>query len=141
MEELRSWTDEKNEDGVRYFSGTATYTKDFEVKKEWLTGGRLLLDLGEVKEIAETTVNGKPLGILWKTPFKVDVTDVVKIGTNRLEIKVTNTWHNRMKGDAALPAEKRFTFATNGFGNAPGAVVDKLPESGLLGPVRLFEKK
>ena len=60
----------------------------------------LLLDLGKIKDTAEVTVNGKAVGLVWRSPFRVDVTDALKPGANRLEIKVTSLWANRMIGDA-----------------------------------------
>jgi hypothetical protein len=139
---LGSWTDSP-EAGVKYFSGTASYTKDVQVPAAWLEpGARLMLDLGDVKELAEVSVNGKPVGIVWTPPFRVDVTGAVRSGSNRLEIEVTNLWTNRMIGDQELPPEKRFTFSTydpydktSPFGRRTGP--NQLLPSGLLGPVTL----
>ncbi|HVX66060.1 MAG TPA: glycosyl hydrolase, partial [Bryobacteraceae bacterium] len=78
LDKLASWN-ESSDMGVKYFSGTATYTRTLQVSPEWMKPGtRLWLDLGNVKNLAEVTVNGKPLGIVWKTPFRVDVTDAVR---------------------------------------------------------------
>ena len=68
------------------------------------------LDLGDVKNLAEVSINGKPLGILWKAPFRVDATGAVTDGTNHLEIKVTNLWPNRLIGDQKLPVDKQITL-------------------------------
>ena len=82
LDELSSWS-ESGDAGVKYFSGTATYTKTIEAPAGWFkTGARLWLDLGEVKNLAEVSVNGKPLGIVWKPPFRVDVTGALKPGAN-----------------------------------------------------------
>jgi hypothetical protein len=140
---LSSWTDSA-EAGVKRFSGTATYAKDLEVEAAWLRpGARLVLDLGGVKELAEVSVNGKPVGIVWTPPFRVDVTEALRPGANRLEIKVTNLWTNRMIGDQELPREKRFTFSTydpydktTRFGSRTGP--NELLASGLLGPVTVW---
>jgi hypothetical protein len=142
LQRLGSWTDSP-EAGVKYFSGTATYATDVQVPAAWLKpGARLMLDLGEVKELAEVSVNGKPVGIVWAPPFRADVTGALKAGTNHLEIKVTNLWTNRMIGDQELPPEKRFTFSTydpydktSPFGRRMGP--NQLIPSGLLGPVTL----
>jgi hypothetical protein len=68
LECLASWTSHPDA-GVKYFSGTAVYTREFTAPAEWLRpGAKVLLDLGSVREIAEVSVNGKPLGIHWK-PF------------------------------------------------------------------------
>jgi hypothetical protein len=139
---LSSWT-ESAEAGVKYFSGTATYRKDIQVPTEWLRpGARIMLDLGDVKELAEVSVNGKPVGILWTPPFRADVTGALTSGANHLEVKVTNLWTNRMIGDQELPPEKRYTFSTydpydktSPFGRRMGE--SPVLASGLLGPVTL----
>jgi alpha-L-rhamnosidase/F5/8 type C domain len=133
LPQLSSWH-ENPDPGVKYFSGTGTYTKSIQAPAEWFkTGTRLWLDLGDTKNLAEVTVNGKPLGILWKTPFKVDVTGALKPGANTLQIKVTNLWVNRLIGDQQPDAAKKYTYTTQQFYRADSPL---LP-SGLLGPVRI----
>jgi hypothetical protein len=134
LDELASWT-ASSDAGVKYFSGTATYAKDLQAPPAWFRpGATLVLDLGSVKEIAEVSVNGKPVGgILWKAPFQADVTGALKPGANRLEIKVTNLWPNRMIGDLQPSAPKRYTFTDY----KPYTKDSPLLESGLLGPVTL----
>jgi hypothetical protein len=134
LEGLTSWTKHSDE-GVKYFSGTATYTKEIEARREWFhPGAKLVLDLGDVRELAEVSVNGKPLGILWKPLFQVDVTSALKPGRNHLEIKITNLWLNRLVGDQQPSAEKKYTFITFQHYTEDTPILD----SGLLGPVRLF---
>ena len=107
FEQLVNWT-HRPEEGIKYFSGTATYRKTFDVPGTLCgQGRRLTLDLGEVKNLAEVRLNGKNLGILWALPFRVDVTDVIKPTNNNLEIEVVNFWPNRIIGDQSLPPEKR----------------------------------
>jgi hypothetical protein len=142
---------------VKYFSGTATYEKEIEIPAERLREDReLWLDLGRVKNFAEVSLNGNPLGILWKPPFRVNVTGVAKPGKNKLEIKVTNLWPNRLIGDEQLPDDRewsgkhlkdwpqwvldgkpsptgRFTFTTWHHWTKD----EPLLESGLIGPVVL----
>ena len=99
LDQLQSWSDSKDT-RVKYFSGTATYTKTLQAPDAWFGKEKnLLLDLGSVKNIAEVSVNGQSMGILWKEPFCVDVTSALKPGDNLLEIKVTNLWVNRLIGD------------------------------------------
>ncbi len=101
--QLESWSTSADP-GVRYFSGSARYLKDIEVPAALLKAGlRLTLDMGMVKDMAEVTVNGKNLGILWHPPFQIDTTEAMKPGVNHLEIVVTNTWANRMIGDEQEP--------------------------------------
>jgi len=90
-----------------------------------------LLDLGIVADIAEVWVNGQPCGTAWTFPYRVDISKAVRPGRNDLEIKVTNTWRNRVIGDHTNPAEKQITWTT-----APYRLEGKsLAPSGLLGPV------
>src|SRR5439155_9775730 len=106
LDHLASWTTH-SDPGVKYFSGTATYMKDFDVPAE-LPGRdrRIFLDLGAVKNLAEVTLNGTDLGVLWKPPFRAEITGCVKPGGNHLEVKLTNLWPNRMIGDQTLPESK-----------------------------------
>jgi hypothetical protein len=128
---LVSWSDHADA-GVKYFSGTATYTKTVEASADWFKpGAQVWLDLGDVKNLAEVSVNGKPLGILWKAPFRVDVTSALKSGSNALEIKVTNLWVNRLVGDQQPDAPRKYTYTALQFYKADSPL---LP-SGLLGPV------
>jgi len=86
--------------------------------------------------MADVKINGVDLGILWKTPFKVDVTGVLKAGQNQLEIRVTNLWVNRMIGDQQPWAMKKYAFADF----TPYKADSPLLPSGLLGPVRLISE-
>ena len=135
---LISWTDfpiPLSDQALKYYSGTATYSKTIEVPAdELISGAHLWLDLGDVRELADVKVNGVDLGILWKTPFKVDVTSALMPGTNQLEIRVTNLWVNRMIGDQQPWALKKYAFADF----TPYKADSPLLPSGLLGPVHLI---
>jgi hypothetical protein len=137
FQRLVSWTDfpqPASDEGIKYFSGTATYSKTIEIPADDLTkGAHLWLDLGDVRELADVKLNGVDLGIVWKTPFRVDVTNALKPGTNRLEIGVTNLWVNRMIGDQQPWALKKYAFA----GFTPYKADSPLLPSGLLGPVHI----
>ncbi len=126
FDKLLSWTENANP-GIRYYSGTARYSTNIDLP----AARDYQLDLGEVREIAEVWLNGKPQGILWKKPFQVTVP--AKAGSNTLEIEVVNLWPNRLIGDQQVPPEKRFTKTniTKFTANSP------LLPSGLLGPVTL----
>jgi hypothetical protein len=114
FEKLISWTDH-DEFGIKYFSGTAVYTKTINVPAQWIGGGRrVVLDLGAVREVAQVKVNGREFGTLWWAPFRVDVTDAVKAGENAVEVRVTNLWVNRLVGDEQFPDDigwKGITFS------------------------------
>lgn len=158
---LNSWT-ESVDSGIKYFSGTANYQNTFTLSDKFLkTNLRVILDLGRVKELADIKINGKPVGVLWHYPFSTDITEFLKIGTNILEIAVTNTWANRMIGDEQFPedctwgqfregrsliefpewliknqqrpSKERFTFATWNYFTKESPLL----EAGLMGPVRL----
>jgi hypothetical protein len=97
--ELAPWA-QRPEDGIKYYSGTAVYLHSLEVPKQWLgQSQRIELDLGAVKDLAEVLVNGKSLGVLWKAPFRIDISDALHTGDNQLQVRVTNTWVNRVIGD------------------------------------------
>ncbi len=124
------------EDGIKYFSGTAVYSAAFRMPRV-ASGERVVLDLGSVKNIAEVYVNGISCGTLWKPPFRADITDAVRRGRNSVEIRVTNLWPNRLIGDAGLPEEKRITYSPIKFYGP----ADPLLPSGLLGPVKILGVK
>ncbi len=153
---LMSWTEHPT-DGVRYYSGTATYTKTIDLPAVD-ADHRLLLDLGDVREMARVRLNGVDLGVLWKHPFSVDITDAAAPGENELEIEITNLWLNRLIGDEQLPDDcewnssgslrgwpewflqgqkrpsERVAFTTWKHWHASSALVP----SGLMGPVRVY---
>jgi hypothetical protein len=132
--QLSSWSD-SSIDGVKYFSGTATYSKTFEVPADAFTeGAHYWLDLGDVKDLAEVAVNGRYIGIFWKTPFKADITSALKPGSNQLVIGVTNLWVNRLIGDQQSYAVRKYTFTDF----TPYKADSPLLPSGLLGPVRII---
>jgi len=155
LTELISWKNHR-ESGVKYFSGTATYLKTVNVPAALLgEGRRLMLDLGQVCVMAKVILNGRDLGILWKPPYRLDVTAAVQAGNNALEIQVVNLWPNRLIGDEQLAEDSerkpdgtlktwpqwllegknsptgRFTFSSWRLWKKE----DPLQDSGLLGPV------
>ncbi|TCS14942.1 glycosyl hydrolase [Caulobacter sp. BK020] len=132
FDKLISWPDSADP-GIKYFSGVGTYAQDVTVKKAWLKPGqRVELDLGEVRELATVSVNGKAVVTAWHAPYRVDLTDALKPGKNTVTIAVTNLWPNRLIGDKQ-PGAKAVAFAP---GSTYSAKSPLLP-SGLLGPVRL----
>jgi len=97
------------EDGVKYFSGTATYIKKFTVDASFVGGKkRVFVDLGRIAVIVEVILNGHNFGILWKPPYRIDITGIVIAGENDLVVKVTNLWPNRLIGDEQLPVENEY---------------------------------
>jgi hypothetical protein len=141
--ELVAW-DKHPDEGIKYFSGTATYRKTFTLSAEQ-AARRVRLRLGDVRHVARVRVNGKDLCVVWTAPWTADLSGSVGPGQNRLEIDVTNLWVNRLIGDAGLPEDRRRTRTNirletgnrtvrpfEGYGST-----DPLVPSGLLGPVRL----
>ena len=134
FESLTPWN-ENADKGIKYFSGTAVYNNGIDVPKDWLTDGtKLWLDLGNVQDLAEIVVNGKSAGIVWKVPFKADITQLLKEGENSIEIKVTNLWVNRLIGDRQPDATEQITYTTQRPYNADSP----LRPSGLMGPVNII---
>lgn len=157
FDKLMPWPDHP-EQGIRYFSGTASYQATFTLPAGWRAANRQVwLDLGRVAVMAEVTVNDTNLGILWHDPFRLDVTPALKDGTNTLAVAVTNLWVNRLIGDEQHPEDRewngkalvrwpdwflkkqprpvpeRLTFTTwRHWGKN-----DPLLPSGLIGPVTL----
>lgn len=151
---LISWP-EHSDTGIKYFSGTATYRREFEYPLAQDPNRVVRLDLGRVKNFAMVSLNGNLLASLWKPPFLVDLTGKIRPGKNVLEVKVTNLWPNRIIGDEQLPPEVtwdgnhlakwpdwlakgqprpktgRITFSTWRYYQKDSPLL----ESGLLGPV------
>lgn len=159
FDRLVDWT-EREESGIKHFSGTAVYTKTFVPEESELRGDApVFLDLGEVLDVAEVRVNGVDLGVLWKPPYAVDIRPALQSGPNVLEVHLTNTWTNRLIGDEDLPdtsgfrkdgvmvewlsnnqpppPSERVTFTGHNFYRTNR----NLQPSGLKGPVRLTTVK
>ncbi len=129
---LQDWTQHPDPD-IRYYSGRATYSKEFELTNPAPGNTQLALDLGVVHNLARVTLNGHDLGVLWCHPWRVDITSALKPGRNHLEIEVANLWPNRLIRDKALPEEQRITRTTY---NTYSPDSPLLP-SGLIGPVTI----
>jgi hypothetical protein len=153
FQRLEDWS-QRPEDGIRYYSGKATYRKAFDLPASGHR--RVFLDLGEVKNVAQVRLNGKDLGVVWTAPWRVDVTAVATREGNELEIDVVNLWANRLIGDGLLPKDRRFTKTNVRTYDTPHPVFrysdtevtrqevefsDVTPDllrSGLLGPITLL---
>ena len=157
------------EPSIKYFSGTATYKKEIEIGDSSIgENRRVILDLGELNDIAEVKINGVDADVLWYPPYKTDITSWLKPGNNILEIAVTTNWANRLIGDEQYPADFEWGQdrgiergrAMKAFPNwfikkQPRPSKDRkafyiwyyhqknspLQPAGLVGPVRLIEQK
>jgi hypothetical protein len=135
VDTLQSWT-AFNDTGIKYYSGTAVYKKNFTISESHLKETKTMLDLGNVLEMASITVNGHKMPVRWCAPFRFDITQYVHTGDNQLEVEVVNLWPNRLIGDSRLPQEQRRT-QTNIKKFEQAGSEKYLRESGLLGPVTL----
>jgi len=138
FDKLISWT-ESPEQGIKYFSGTATYSNTFRYSDSRISAGeRVYLDLGDLSTVAEAWLNGRSLGITWAMPFRFDVTGLLQPGENTLIVETANAWANRIVGDA-ITGEKftntNLPVSTTGVPWAKTLLV----RSGLLGPVKLVK--
>jgi hypothetical protein len=117
--------------GIKYFSGIATYTTSFEVAE--LTGSKQYIDLGQVGALAEVWINGNNLGVVWKTPYILEISDFLNKGENTLEVRVATLWKNRLIGDKQ-PGAKPITYTDMPYfsGN------EELAPAGLIGPVKIL---
>jgi hypothetical protein len=94
------------DEAVKYFAGTADYEKIIRIDaKDLAKNKRITLDLGELHDIAELTVNGKHAGVLWYPPYKADITPWLKAGNNTIVVSVSVNWANRLIGDEQHPAD------------------------------------
>jgi hypothetical protein len=152
FEKLEDWT-QRAEQGIRYYSGIAVYSKIFDLpEKSKIENTELYLDLGEIKNMARIRLNGKNMGVVWTNPWRVNITNAVQQKGNHLEIEVANLWPNRLIGDEQLPDDGikdgkwpdwllegrprtsgRFTFTTKKYYKKDSP----LTESGLIGPVTI----
>jgi hypothetical protein len=116
--------------GVQYFSGTATYITHWNMPALPVAGKHILLDLGRVEVIAEVIVNDRNLGIIWTRPYQVDITTALQKGNNRLVIKVTNLWPNRLIGDEQYPDVDKYAPGayTSGHESLVGGYIEQLPD-------------
>ncbi|WP_057935630.1 glycosyl hydrolase [Algoriphagus resistens] len=130
---LYSWH-ESTDEQVKYFSGSATYKTTFNLADRDKSSN-YEIDLGEVKVMAEVWLNGKNLGVVWKKPFRLDITEGLNSGENHLEVVVVNSWVNRLIGDVQPGADKS-AFTTMPFYQADSPMV----KSGLIGPVKIVHK-
>lgn len=150
---LTDWS--RNSDpGIKYYSGTAVYKQNFDMPET--SRKHIYMNLGKVKNIARVWLNGKDMGIVWTTPWQVEITGTVKEKDNELKIEVINLWANRLIGDELLPDDGiqngqwpkwllngetrksgRYTFATQRHYTKDSPLL----ESGLMGPVQIIENK
>ncbi|MDB5000581.1 MAG: glycosyl hydrolase [Mucilaginibacter sp.] len=152
---LTDWSKNPAE-GIKYYSGIATYNKKFDLPAHGSTGNEAFyLDLGNVKNIARVTLNGKDLGVVWTAPWRIDISSALNEKNNELKIEVANLWANRLIGDEKKPYDGivdekwpewllkgqprtsgRYTFTSTRQYNANSPLM----ESGLMGPVRIIQQ-
>lgn len=133
---LISWT-ASTDDGIRFYSGTASYSKSFTYSEP--LKNKMYLDLGKVAKVAEVWLNDQPLGITWTPPYRYDITKLIQQGENILRIEIVNTWSNRIIGDITGKGKKYTNTNVNVRGSQELLWTETpLMESGLLGPVAIY---
>ena len=133
MTELKDWTSYSDDNSIRYYSGHAAYETSFKRNAKVAKGESVVIDLGDVENIATVYVNGKECGTVWRAPFVVDITDAVKKGRNSLKIVVVNTWANALQGNDEGKAPFDGIWTNGKFRRAS----KELLPAGLIGPVRI----
>lgn len=128
---LFDWTSSEDND-VKYYSGTATYTTTFKAPK-FGKNDRVMLDLEGLHDVATVVVNGKECGIVWTAPYQVDITEAVKKGKNNLSIAVTNTWANALLGADEGNAPFDGIWTNGKYRRAEKTLIP----AGLTGPLKL----
>jgi hypothetical protein len=129
--ELSNWTESEDE-LIKYYSGTAVYSTTFTIDK-LPKNGKVFINLGDVSVMAQVKLNGKQIGGVWIAPYRLNISEILQQGENKLEIEVANLWRNRMIKDKMLPEAEKYTWT----------VVDDIKEgewlqaSGLMGPVTI----
>ena len=153
FDELQDWAEHEMR-GIKYYSGIATYKKMIQIDE--LKDQAYFIDLGVVNDMARVKLNGKDIGVIWCAPWRIDISSVLKEGTNELEIEVANRWINRLLGDRLEPdANVRTVKFENGFMGGQEFTTGRYTfttksamrsfkfteplSSGLLGPVRIVE--
>ena len=134
FDSLTDWT-KSDETGIKFYSGKASYKKSFELPASALRNpsSALILDLGDVRDLATVRVNGREFPTLGLAPGQLDLTSALQPGTNAIEVIVTNPWNNRLVGDLAVPAAERRTSLTMPTVKEGTELIP----AGLLGPVTL----
>jgi hypothetical protein len=136
--ELISWT-ERDEIGIKYYSGIASYKKEFSFNKDKVGENKLVfLELEDVEKTARVWVNDKEVGTIWCKPYRLDITNYLNNGKTNLRIDVANVWSNRLTGDGITGEKYTNTNITGGPGinKNPWAKVP-LVTSGLIGKVEV----
>ncbi|HOS71291.1 MAG TPA: glycosyl hydrolase [Bacteroidales bacterium] len=136
ISEFKSWSDFEDK-RIKYYSGPAEYLTVFNLKNGSLAGKKVLIDLGNVQEIAAVWINDEYAGVAWIAPFILDITGFVHEGNNKLTVRVVNSWVNRLIGDGHLPPEKRYT-RTNVLKFEGGDKDHLLRKSGLTDDIKLI---
>jgi hypothetical protein len=157
LDSLIDWAT-SDQEGIKYYSGTVLYRKvfDFENKERSDRHVKIYLDLGQVKNIARIKMNGIDLGVCWVSPFRKNISNLLRAKDNVLEVEVANLWTNRLIGDDRYPDDgikdgkwpewllkgeprksKRYTFTTFKYYTKDSALV----QSGLIGPVTILQER
>ena len=154
FDQLEDWTQNANK-GIKYYSGIANYHNTIQIPENSVADKNidLILDLGEVNNMARVRINGKNMGVVWTAPYQLNIRDALVSGENQIDIEVANLWPNRLIGDEQSPDDGiknnqwpewlvknrartsgRYTFTTGKFYGKDSPLL----KSGLIGPVRIL---
>jgi len=154
FESLQDWTTHESS-GIKYYSGIATYSSTITLNE--LTKDDYSLDLGVVHDMARVTINGIDLGVVWTAPWRIDISEAIRVGENTIEIDVANRWINRLLGDQIEKEEpvKMIQFKNGLLGGQEfpaGKYTFSIPQAlrgfnyteplpaGLIGPVQVIKE-
>jgi hypothetical protein len=135
IDTLKDWTT-FSDDLIKYYSGTAVYENTFNIDSD-IKDSDIIMDLGNLTAMGKVYINDEYAGGVWTQPYRLNISKLVKPGTNTLKIEIVNNWMNRIIGDQQLPKNQRKTWS---FVN-PYNAQSKLQPSGLFGPVNVHSVK
>jgi hypothetical protein len=160
MATLKPWTDDE---ARKFYSGTATYQRTVAAPAAMLRAGhRVFLNFGEgtvvdpaserrapsgmrawlespVREAAQVFVNGKAAGAVWKAPFEVEITTLLKPGENTILVVVANLALNVL-AKGPLPDYKELNAKYGEKFQAQDMQSVRSLPAGMMGPVKLVAR-
>jgi hypothetical protein len=132
---LTDWA-QHPDDAIKHYAGTAVYETSFTLA-ELVKNKRTVLELGVVGVIADVRVNDQEAGTVWTSPWRLDISRFITSGRNSLQVRVANTWNNRLVADAPLPTAQRQSYVSQPYRFTPK---ERLLKGGLIGPVHVKQE-
>ena len=107
FDKLIDWSNTDDEQ-IKYYSGTAIYTTSFNLDKR-PENEDIYINLGKLSVMAKVKLNGTYIGGVWLAPYRLNISDAIKEGENKLEIEVVNLWRNQLIKDKQRPEDEKYT--------------------------------